>query len=512
MPSENTRRIAKNTAMLYIRMLLIMAVSLYTSRVILKVLGVEDYGIYNVVGGVVAMLGFLNGSLSGASSRFITFCLGKGDPDELKSTFATVLTIHLILAGIIVLLGETVGLWFVCQKLVIPAERMTAALWVYQCSVFTTVVTIISIPYNALIIAHERMNVFAYISVVEVVLKLVIVWFLIYIPWDKLIVYAVLYFLVQVIIRLVYGYYCASRFTESKAALVWNGPLVKEIAVYAGWTLNGNLAVIGYTQGINILLNLFFGPVVNAARGIAVQVQAAVMTFVQNFQTAVNPQIVKSYATSDFAYMHTLVIAASKYGFFLMLLLVFPVLLCVHAVLKIWLGIVPEYTVSFVRIMLLSGLLMPLSRALMNAIHATGNIKKFQLYEGTSLLMVVPLAYVLLKWKHISPGAVMLVYFFVELFTQSIRVWVILPKISMRYSVYFRKVMVPVLLLFPFLAFPVLFFHVPDELSFGGLVGYIGGAILYVVLCISVVGLNISERRMIYHFIRKKIINLSFER
>lgn len=504
MPSENTRRIAKNTTMLYIRMLLIMTVTLYTSRVILKALGVEDYGIYNVVGGVVAMLGFLNGSLSGAGSRFITFALGKGDPREVKKVFSTVLCIHFILAGIIVLLGETVGLWFVCYKLVIPPERMTAALWVYHCSILTTVVTILSVPYNALIIAHERMNVFAYISVIEAILRLVIVWFLIYVSWDKLIIYAVLYFLTQVIIRLIYGYYCSSRFAESNTALKWDSILVKEIAVYAGWTLNGNLAVIGYTQGINILLNLFFGPVVNAARGIAVQVQAAVMIFVQNFQTAVNPQIVKSYATSELAYMHSLVIAASKYGFFLMLLLVFPILLYVNAVLKLWLGIVPEYTVSFVRIMLLTGLLMPLSGALICAIHATGNLRKFQIYEGTILLTIIPIAYVLLKWKHISPEAVMLIYFFVELFAQAIRVWIVLPQISLSYKIYFNKVVLPVFLLTPFLVVPILFFSVPEEMSFYKLLIYSGGSVLYAIVCIVIFGLNTIERRMIYAYVKKR--------
>ena len=300
-----------------------MGVTFYTSRIVLNVLGIEDYGIYNVVGGVVAMLGFLNGSLGGASSRFITFVLGKGDKKELQDIFSTVLCVHFLLAGIIVLVGETVGLWFVCHKLVIPAERMSIALWVYHCSILTTAVSIISVPYNSLIIAYEKMEAFAWISIVEAVLKLVIAWLLLYIPCDKLMIYAVLYFVVQVIIRLAYGRYCSTHFTDVKSRLKWNASLVKQIASYAGWTVNGNLAVMGYTQGINILLNLFFGPMVNAARGVAVQVQAAVMTFVQNFQMAVQPQIVKSYATDNLTYMHKLIVISSKYGTFLLLLLAF---------------------------------------------------------------------------------------------------------------------------------------------------------------------------------------------
>lgn len=506
MPSTDKRqRIVQNTLMLYIRMLLIMAVTLYTSRIILNTLGVEDYGIYNVVSGVIVMLGFLYSSLGGAGARFIAFTLGKGENGELKQVFATILCIHFILAGVIIIVGETIGLWFVHKILVIPEERFNAALWVYHCSILTTVISIISVPYNSLIIAHERMGAFAYISIIEVILKLAIVLLLLYIPYDKLIVYSTLYLVVQVIIRLIYNRYCFTHFPESKTSCVWNPRLLKEITVYAGWTMNGNLAVIGYTQGINILLNVFFGPVVNAARGIAVQVQAATMTFVQNFQMAINPQLVKSYAQSDIQYMQKLVIVLSKYGFFLMLLLIFPIFLLIYSVLRIWLGIVPEYTVSFVYIMLLIGLISPLGGALTNAIHATGNIKKFQIYEGTSLLMIVPLAYILLKVCHIPPEGVMLVYFFVEMFTLGIRVWIVLPNISMSYSVYFYKVIFPVLTLLPFFVLPLLVFSIPQDLSLWKVILYAIAAALYMLVCISIVGMNSSERKEVYNFIRTKI-------
>lgn len=504
--SANSRRIAQNTIMLYIRMLLIMVVTLYTSRVILHTLGIEDYGIYNVVGGVIAMLGFLKGSLGGTGSRFIIFALGEGNKHQLRLVFTAVFFSHIILAGIIIVLGETIGLWFIHNKLVIPVERFEAALWVYHCAIMTTVITIIGMPYTSLIIAYERMNIFTYLSLIEVFLKLAIVWGIVYISYDKLIVYSILYLLVQLIIQLGYGCYCTIKLRESRLCLILDRHLLKEIIIYTSWTINGDVAIMGYTQGINLLLNLFFGPIANAARGIAVQIQAAVISFVQNFQVAIKPQIIKSYAISDFRYMHALVIAASKYGFFLMLIITIPLFLCIHSVLRFWLGIVPDYTVSFVRIMLLAGLLTPLSRTLIDAIHATGDIKKFQIYEGFLLLMVVPIAYILLKIYHISPNGVILVYFLVELATQCIRIWIILPKISLSYSIYLVKVILPILLLLPFMTVPLLFISIPHELSLLNMIVYVIISFLYVVLCSCVVGLNSLERRAIYAFIKQKIL------
>lgn len=497
---ENNKRIAKNTLLLYFRMLLTMAVTLYTSRVILNVLGVEDFGIFNIVGGVIALLSFLNGSLSGASSRFITFSLGKGDDREVKKLFSTILAVHLILACVILLLGETIGLWFVCNKLVIPAERMAAALWVYHASIVTAVISIISVPYNSLIIAHERMNAFAYISIVEVILKLCVVWLLVFIPQDKLVVYAILYLIVQILVCLFYTYYCSSHFKESRTKPNYDIPQMKDLFVYTGWTMNGYAAIIGYTQGVNILLNIFFGPVINAARGIAVQVQNAVMTFAQNFQIAVKPQIIKSYAASDFQYMHTLVTASSRYGFFLLLVISFPLLLYIDFFLRIWLGVVPEHTASFVRVMLFAGLLQPLNSTLVTSIHATGDIKKFQIYEGTALLTVVPISYFLLKFFEISAEAVMMVYIFVEIFTQFVRVWIILPKIEMSYSFYLRNVIVPIIVPLLFLIIPLLLLNTPIDLSFLKLVFYSIFACVYMIFGIYIAGLNKSERKIVNEY------------
>lgn len=373
--SKNNKRIAKNTLLLYVRMLFLMIISLYTSRVILNTLGVEDYGINNVVSGFIGMLGFLSGSLGAASSRFITYDLGIGDMVTMKRTFGNIVTIHLLLAVMILIFGETIGLWFVLNKLQIPENRMTAALWVYQFSIFSFMLSIVSVPYNATIIAHERMKAFAYISIVDAILKLLIVYLLVIIPYDKLIIYAILFFCIQVFDRVVYGVYCYRHFEETKTKLAFNKKLFKEIFSFAVWTMNGNLAVIGYTQGINVLLNMFFGPVVNAARGIAVQVQTVVQNFCNNFQMALNPQLTKSYAQKDLAHMQQLLKVSSKFSFFLLYIISLPLMLEAPLVLKWWLGIVPEHTINFLRLILCSSMLVALSNPLVVSVHATGKIK-----------------------------------------------------------------------------------------------------------------------------------------
>lgn len=444
--SDNNKRIAKNTLMLYFRMLLMLLINLYTSRVILNTLGVVDYGINNVVAGVITMLGFLTGSLGTATSRFITFELGKGDLTTLKRVWGNIILMYLLLAFIILIIGETIGLWFVKTQLVIPEERMHAALWVYQFSIFSTILGVISAPYNSVLIAHERMSAFAYISIADAVLKLLIVYLLTLIPYDKLIVYAVLFFLVQCFDRIVYGVYCAHHFEEVHARLRYEGKFFREILSYAAWTLNGGLAVIGYTQGLNILLNLFFGPAVNAARGVAVQVQGICYQFSTNFLLATKPQIIKSYACGDLEYMHKLVLKASKFAFFILFFIALPLSLEVDQVLHWWLGIVPEHTGNFLRLILCTSMLRCLATPVVDSVHATGRIKKFQIVEGTMLLTVVPIAYVMLKFFDVPPEAVFVVHIFVKICTQYARLRIVLPMIGMRLITYFRKVVIHIAL------------------------------------------------------------------
>lgn len=495
---NDSKRIAKNTLLLYGRMALMMLVALYTSRVILQALGVMDYGIYNVVGGVVAMVGFLNGSLGGATSRFITFELGLGEKGDTRHIFRCAVSVHYLLAVFVFLIAETVGLWFVWKELVIPASRLTAALWVYQCSVLTVVVTIISSPYNALIIAHERMSAFAYISILEAILKLGIVFLLMAVNTDRLILYATLLLVIQVGIRFVYSSYCSRHFSESSARWLWDKQKSKEIFAYAGWTLNGNLAVMGYTQGLNILLNLFFGPAVNAARGISVQIQSAVSQFCANFFTALQPQVTKSYAQGDFYYMHRLIVYGSKYGFFLILLVAVPILVNTEYILHLWLGQVPAHTVAFTRLMLIASMNYALSNPTIMGIHATGDLKKFQLIEGSLLLTVVPIAYVFLKWGHVHPKTVFVIYLLIETFTQFIRVWIVYPRIQMPIRIYFTHILLPLIkvCILLFLGGYFLYRYLPTY-TFPQLLGNVAICILLTLLCEYSIGLYRNERRVV---------------
>ena len=395
--SSNNKRIAKNTLLLYFRMLLMMVVTLYTSRVVLATLGVEDYGIYNVVGGVVTMFGFISGCMSTATQRYLTFELGKGRVKRLQEVFNVSILIHGIVALVILVVAETIGLWFLWNKMQIPTGRLDAAFWVYQSSVLAALIMIMSIPYNATIIAHERMSAFACISVLEVLLKLGIVYLLLLLNVDKLILYAVLIVAVQFAVRICYGWYCKCHFKETRIRLTWNRCLIKEMLSFAGWSIVGNAAYVAYTQGINVLLNIFFGPTVNAARAISVQVQHAVNMFSQNFQTAINPQIIKLYAARQYDESRKLTLESSIYVFELFLLIGIPVLLLTEPIMKLWLKEVPEYAVAFSQCIIVSAMMGTYSSAFYTPLTAAGKLK------GNSLAALFVcggqfiLAYMLLK-------------------------------------------------------------------------------------------------------------------
>lgn len=494
--SENNKRIAKNTILLYFRMALLMLVTLYTSRVVLDALGVEDYGIYNVVGGVVTMLSFISSSLSGATSRFITFEIGRGSHDKIRTVFRCSLTIYYIFAIIILVLAETIGLWFVCNELVIPADRLNAAIWVYECSVLMFIVSIISIPYNAIIIAYEKMSAFAYISIYEAVAKLAIAILIPFCFIDKLIIYAVLLLLMQLSVRFIYMRYSWKHFDETKdAKWLWNSNFSRELLSYAGWTMNGNLAIIGYNQGINILLNVFFGPVVNAARAISMQVENAVNQMLGGFTMAIRPQIVKSYAQGDLQYMHSLLIKGTKFSFFLTLIFVVPLSLNLEYILGLWLKEVPQYTCVFSQMLLLASLGFALSRPTIMAVHATGKIKKFQLVEGSLLLTIVPISYVGLEWFDFSPYGVIAVYLIVETLTQLVRVWIIYPMISLSIGRYFKdiilqifKVLIPIC----FTVYLLYTYHYCDSL--GTLITNVLVTVITTAVSIYFLGLSSGER------------------
>ncbi len=444
MTSENNKRIAKNTAMLYLRMLFTMLVSLYTSRVVLNTLGVDDFGIYNVVGGVVTMFSFLNSAMSSGTQRFLSFELGKKDYEQLKRIFSMSINIHASIAIIIFILAETIGLWFLNTQLTIPDERMVAANWVYQFSILAFIVTIMSVPYNAAIISHERMSIFAYVSILEVTLKLVIVFILQWFGFDKLKLYAILVFLVSLIIRIIYGIYCKHNFKECNYYIFWDRKLYNTLMSYAGWNLWGNFASVTMNQGINILLNIFFGPVVNAARGIAYQINGAVNSFVTNFQMAINPQIVKSYAANDKEYMHKLIYRGAKYSYYLLFLLSLPVLIETESILKWWLKIVPEYSVMFCRLVLINALIDCISGTLMTSAQASGKIKLYQSVVGGLLLCILPLSYLLLKLGYPAETTIY-VNICISIVAIVFRLIIISPLVSLKKSMFFKEVIIKIL-------------------------------------------------------------------
>lgn len=425
-------------------MLFGMLVSLFTSRVILQTLGVEDYGVYNVVGGVITMFTFLNGAMSSATSRYITFEIGKGNMEQLKKVFSTSLQIHAIIALLIVILGETVGLWFLMNELVIPDGRMDAAMWVYQCSIVSCVVGIMSVPYNADIIAHEKMSAFAYISVLEIILKLAIVYLLVVLPFDKLKVYAVLVLMVGLLIRYIYTRYCHKHFEESHYIHRIDKPLLKEMSSFAGWSFWGNLAAILYTQGLNMMLNIFFGPVVNAARGIATQIQSVVQQFVGNFQMALNPQITKTYASDELDKMHSLMFRSARFSFMLLFFLSLPIMLETNYILTLWLGIVPENTVIFARIIIAISLIYTIANPCVIANQATGKVKVYQAVVGGLLLLILPISYIVLKMG--APAySVFIVHFCVESVAQFARMYMLRNMIDLPLWSYVKNIYLPIM-------------------------------------------------------------------
>lgn len=428
--AQNNKRIAKNTMLLYFRMLFIMIISLFTSRINLQSLGAEDFGIYNVVGGVVAMFSVFSGSLATAISRFITFELGKDNKERLSKVFSTAVSIQFLLSLFIIIVAEFAGVWFLNNKMIIPEDRLNSANWVLQLSIFSFAVNLISVPYNAAIIAHEKMSAFAYISIFEVVMKLLICYYLFISPIDKLVTFSVLLFVLSISLRLIYGMYCKKHFEECHYNLILDKKLFKEIAGFAGWSSFTLVAYSLYNSGLNILLNLFFGPVVNAARGIAVQVQNAVQGFSRNFQTAINPQIIKSYAEGDLQRVYSLIFIGSKFSFFLVFFLSLPIILEADIILSIWLKDVPEHTVAFVRLILVIVTIDSIGGPLYCAQQATGKIRNFQLITGILMLMILPVSYIALKFGA-EAEAVYIVYISILSIVQLISIVLINRMIKM---------------------------------------------------------------------------------
>lgn len=443
--SENNKRIAKNTLLLYARMLVLMFVGLYTSRITLNALGVDNFGIYNVVGGVVGMFSILSGSLSAAISRFITFELGRENIERLKKVFSSAVTIQIVLGLIIVLLAETIGLWFLNNKLVIPSDRMYAAHWVYQLSILTFVIGLVSIPYNAAIIAHERMSAFAYISIVDIVGKLLVAFSMFYSPFDRLIHYAILLAALSLLNRLIYGIYCKRHFVECTYRFSFDKSLLRQMFGFAGWNFIGASSAVLRDQGGNIILNMFCGPAVNAARGIALQVSNAIQGFVSNFMTALNPQITKSYAAGEHNYMMFLIYKGARFSYYVLLLLSLPVIVNARYILTLWLGVVPEHTVSFVQLVLIFAMSESLANPLITAMLATGNIRNYQLLVGGLQMLNLPFAYLFLWWGY-PPESVFVIAIVVSVCCEIARLYMLRGMINLSIGSFLRNVYFNVIL------------------------------------------------------------------
>lgn len=425
-------------------MLLLMGVTFYTSRIILKALGVEDFGIYNVVGGVVSMFSFITASFTASTQRFLNYEMGVGNKKKMNQIFSMSIMINILISILFLIVVELIGLWFIDNKLVIPLERLYAAQWVFQLSLIAAVVTIMSSSYNALIIAHEQMNVFAYISILEGGLKLIIACVVIYYGSDKLILYALLVLLVSVIIQGVYFVYCKSKYQESDFKLFWDFGLFKQMAGFAGWNLYGYFSFIMINQGLNVMLNMFFGPVVNASRAIAMQVQSAILGFSSNFTLAVNPRIIQNYAQGKRNDFLNLIFFSSKFSYYLLFVFAFPILIETKYILQIWLNQVPEYSVLFIRLILIQLLIRIIQNPLHTAMHATGRIKKYQLIDGTLLLLNIPISYFLLS-NDSDPYIVFIVSIVITFLALFVLLFILSEAIDFPVISFSKKVLFPIL-------------------------------------------------------------------
>lgn len=502
--SANNKRIAKNTLLLYVRQLLTMVIGLYTSRVILNTLGIRDYGIYNVVAGFVTMFSLFTGSLSAAISRFLTYNLGEGKIDKLKNVFSTSVTIMIGMAIVIVILAELFGVWFLNTQLNIPTERMHAANWVFHMSILAFAIKLISIPYNASIISHERMDAFAYISILEVTLKLVIVYMLYVSPWDKLITYSILMAGVSLVIRGVYSIYCKSQFEECSYQFVFDKSLLKEMGTFAGWNFFGSGAYLFNTQGVNIISNIFFGVTVNAARGVAHQVEGVVRHFITNFTTAINPQIIKSYASNDLQYMHSLICRSAKFSYLLMLFFIVPFMFETETIMRLWLKVYPTEAPLFLRLSLIGTMFDMLGNSTANAAWATGNIKKYYVIIGTVGSLVFPISWVCFCFG--SPAySSYIVFIVIYIILMILKVYIIKSLVCFDPKMFYKEVLLriaPTTIIAFVLPF-ILYFALSSGLCKTLTVVVISE--VSVGLSIFLIALTASERNKILSVIKRKI-------
>lgn len=467
---SNNKRIAKNTLMLYFRQILILLVSLYTVRVVLEALGVEDYGIYSVVGGIVSFFSFLSGTMASATQRFFSYAIGQRDYEKLKKTFTVNWIIYGVIAIIALILLETVGLWFINEQLNVPPERFESARWIFHFSVFMFITTIFSTPFMAIIIAHEDMQIYAYVSIVEVLMKLGVVFLLVHLPWDKLELYGMLTFAVSVIITLIYVVICLRKYDECQyRKFYWDKGLFHEIIGYTGWTLFGQITSVGRNQAVTILLNQVFNPVVVAARAIAINITSQINVFSNNFNTGLYPPIIKSYAANDKKEMFSLLFNGSKITFFLMWVFALPFFLEMDTILTVWLKNPPPEAVLFTRLALVEVLINSISLPLMTAARAPGKMKTYEFTLGCIQIGIFVTSWFVLKMGA-AAYSVFVVAIVANLVMFIVRLLLVRMLIGLSLSQFFNQVVLPILIVILVSAIPSFAIHfvLPMGFCFAG--------------------------------------------
>lgn len=503
---SNNKRIAKNTLMLYFRQILILFVSLYTVRVVLDALGVEDYGIYSVVGGIVSFFSFLSGTMASATQRFFSFALGQRDFDKLKRTFSVNLIIYAAIAVVALILLETVGLWFVNEKLNVPPERFEAARWIFHFSVFMFIATIFSTPFMAIIIAYEDMQIYAYVSIIEAVMKLGVVFLLVQLPWDKLELYGMLTFAVSVITTVIYVVICLRKYNECQFhKFYWDKGLFHEILRFTGWTLFGQITSVGRNQAVTILLNQVFNPVVVAARAIAINITTQINTFSNNFNTGLYPPIIKAYSSGDKKEMFSLIYVGSKITFFLMWIFALPFYIEMDTILTVWLKNPPPETVLFTQLSLIEVLINSISLPIATAARAPGKMKFYELTLGCIQIGIFIASWIVLKMGG-AASAVFVIAIVVNLVMFFVRLLIVRRLIGLSLHPYFKQVVLPVVLVSLFSAIPSVVVHLilPKGFVFAAISVFT--SVTITSLCMYFLGLDIPMREKVRTIIVTRIV------
>ena len=505
MAASNKKLIAKNTSILSIQMLMSMVVGLYTGRIVLSTLGAVDYGVYCVVGGVITTLSFFSNALAASSSRFIVYDLGAGDMSALKKTVSNIMAVHITLAVIVLLIAETIGIWFVKTQLVIPEERIFAAIWAYQFSVFSFIMSILSAPYNGMLMAHEQFTIYAAVNVVNLILKLLVVFVIIYMSFDKLILYAFLILCVDIANRLYYGIYCSRHFEEARSGLSLNKVQYKKILYFSGWMCVGNFATMCNNQGFNILLNMFFGPIVNAAYGMAIMVIGQVSSFGLQLQVSTRPQIIKSFAEGNYNQMQSLMFMGAKFSFFILLAIALPTVMEIHQFLNWWLAEVPEWTVQFVIVFVCISLIQIIGVSMYNGALACGYIKNYQILQSVVMISFLPVTYLLLRFSKVSPLYPFCMLFVFNIISEGLIAFMMLRRLKISIISYLKEVLLPIMkvLVLSSIVPMVMRINMGDGLF--PFLSICSVAFCCVIVSSLYVGCNYNERHLLVSWCRNKL-------